>query len=352
MTIRVGMIGAGQIASNHCSDIANYKGAEVVCVADLSKPRREALAEKFGIPCTTAKWENIIADKSIDAVSIALPNSLHAPVSMAALKAGKHVHLDKPFAMNLREAKPVVAAAKKNKKVFMLGMNMRYRADSQGLQHAIGKGTLGDIYHVRTFWYRRAGSPKFGTWFVNKKLSGGGCMLDIGVHYLDVALFMMDNWEPVSVTGKVSTKFGHKGLGEGGWGQSDRKKSIKFDVEDDAHGFIKFKNGATLELGVSWIRHQPTGNDCGVEIYGTKASASLDDNAIYRPVKARGKEYETLEIPSVPKAKKRTTRMADFLDAIKGRREPISVPEQSLVVQSILDAIYKSSETGREVRLG
>ncbi len=352
MTIRVGMIGAGQIAHNHCSDVANYRGAEVVTVADLSKPRREALAEKFSVSSTTSKWEDVVADKSIDAVSVALPNSLHAPVCLAALKAGKHVHLDKPFATNLREAKPVVAAAKRKDKVFMVGMNMRYRADSQGLQHAIGKGMLGDIYHVRTHWYRRSGSPKFGTWFVNKELAGGGCLLDIGVHYLDVSLFMIDNWEPVSVTGVVSTRFGNKGLGEGGWGHSDRKTSIKFDVEDDAHGFIKFKNGATLELGVSWARHQGAGNECGVEIYGTKASASLDDNAIHRPVRARSKEYETIEIPSVPKSKKRTTRMDDFLDGIKGRRQPICTPEQALVVQKILDAIYKSSETGREVRLG
>ena len=351
MTIRVGMIGAGQIAGNHCNDVAGYKGAEVACVADLSKPRREALAEKFGIPCTTAKWEAIIADKSIDAVSIALPNSLHAPVSLAALRAGKHVHLDKPFAINVREAKSVVAAAKKQNKVFMVGMNMRYRADSQGLQHAIEKGKLGDIYHVRTYWYRRSGSPKFGTWFVNKKLAGGGCLLDIGVHYLDVSLFMIDNWEPVSVTGVVSTHFGDKGLGEGGWGHSDVKKSIPFDVEDDAHGFIRFRNGATLELGVSWARHQNEGNACGVEIYGTKASASLDANEIYRPVKPRSKAYETLAIPAVPKSKKRSTRMVDFLDAIKGRHQPLCTPEQAVVVQKILDAIYKSAATGREVRL-
>ena len=349
MTIRIGMIGAGQIAHGHCSEVASSKGTELAAIADLSKKRREALAESFEIPYTTAKWEDIVADKSIDAVTIALPNSLHAKVSAAALRAGKHVHLDKPFTVSLREANQVAAAAKKSGKVLMVGMNMRYRPDSQGLRNAISKGMLGDIYHARTFWYRRSGAPKFGTWFVNKKLSGGGCLLDIGVHYLDLSLFLIDNWDPISVTGHATGTFGHTGVGEGGWGQSDRKKSIKFDVDDGAHGFIKFRNGATLELGVSWVQHQKEGNSQGVELYGTKAGASLDAGEIYRPKGAK-REYETLPIPAAPKSKLRGSRITDWLDAIKGKRSPLCTPEQALVVQKILDAIYKSSTTGREVR--
>ncbi|MFC1601525.1 Gfo/Idh/MocA family protein [Candidatus Sumerlaeota bacterium] len=349
MTIRVGMIGAGQIACSHCEEIAGYKGAELAAVADLSRKRREALAEEFKIPWATAKWEDVVADKTIDAVTIALPNSLHAPVSAAALKAGKHVHLDKPFTVTLREANQVAATAKKSRKVLMVGMNMRYRPESQGLRNAIARGMLGDIYHARTYWYRRAGAPKFGTWFVNKELAGGGCLLDIGVHYLDLSLYLIDNWDPVSVTGRVTGMFGHKGVGEGGWGQSDRKKSIKFDVEDGAHGFIKFRNGMTLELGVSWAQHQSEGNMQGVELYGAKAGASLDASEIYRPKGAKG-EYEIRQIPAAPKSKLRSTRIVDWLDAIKGKREPICSVEQALVVQKILDAIYKSSATGREVR--
>ena len=350
MTIRVGMIGAGAIAPFHCMELTAHRDAEIVAVADLSKVRREELAEQFGISRTVASWERIVEDTDIDAVSIALPNHLHATVAIAALKAGKHVHLDKPFALSLQEAKRVAAAAKKSGKMFMVGMNQRYRAECQGLRNAIDRGRLGDIYHVRTFWFRRAGAPRFGTWFVSKKLGGGGCMLDIGVHYLDLALYLIDNWDPVSVTGRVTTLFGHKGLGEGGWGRSDRKKSIKFDVDDNACGLIKFRNGTTLELGVSWIRHQATRNGNTVEIYGTRAAANLDANEIYRPKRSPKGEYETIPIPPAPKSKKRTSRIWDWLDGVSGKREPMCRIEQLLVVQKILDAIYKSSETGREVR--
>lgn len=350
MTIRVGMIGAGAIAPAHCMEVAAHRNAEMVAVADLSKVRREELADQFGISRTVSGWKKIVTDKSIDAVTIALPNHLHAPVSIAALKAGKHVHLEKPFALNLHEAKRVAAAAEKSGKTFMVGMNQRYRAECQGLRNTIARGRLGDIYHARTFWHRRAGAPRFGTWFVSKKLGGGGCMLDIGVHYLDLALYLIDNWDPVSVTGRVTTMFGHKGLGEGGWGRSDRKKSIKFNVDDNACGLIKFRNGATLELGASWVRHQATASDNTVEIYGTRAAANLDANEIYRPKRSPKGEYETIPIPPAPKSKRRPSRIWDWLDGIAGKREPMCMLDQVLVVQKLLDAIYKSSDTGREVR--
>ena len=220
MTIRVGMIGAGAIADDHCNNINKYDGAEVVAVADLSRKRRKDLQTKHGIPNGYAKWEKIIADADCDAVAIALPNALHAPVSIAALNAGKHVLLDKPFALSYAEGKKVVATAKRKKKVLMLGMNQRYRQDAQMIKAIVDRGELGNIYHAKAYWYRRNGAPKFGTWFVNKKMSGGGCMLDIGVHYLDLALHLMGNWDPVSVSGQV-------------YGKSDKTASAP--LEDAVH---------------------------------------------------------------------------------------------------------------------
>lgn len=348
------MIGAGGIAKHHCKDIAAYRGAELVSVADISKERREALADEFGIANTTAKWQDLVKDKEVDAITIALPNYLHAPVSIAALKAGKHVHLDKPFAMNLGEAKRVAAAAKKSRKVFMVGMNQRYGADAQALRNAVAKGMLGDIYHARALWCRRSGSPRFGTWFVSKKLSGGGCMLDIGVHALDLVLYIMDNWSPVSVSGRVTTTFGPTAKGAGGWGKSDAKKSIKFNVDDEAHAFIKFRNGATLELGASWIRHQKSGAERDLIVYGTKACAEIraaEGDKIYRPSRKKQGEYEGIDIPAAPKSKARNSRITDWLDGVAGKRKPLCTVKQALTVQKILDGVYKSSKTGREVRL-
>jgi predicted dehydrogenase len=275
---------------------------------------------------------------------------LHAPVSLAALQAGKHVLLDKPFALSYAEARRVVEAARRKKKVLMLGMNQRYRQDAQMLKAIIDRGELGEIYHAKAFWYRRMGSPKFGTWFVNKKLAGGGCMLDLGVHFLDLTLHLIDNWEPVAVSGQVYGKFGHRGIGEGGWGKSDRNTRLKFDVEDFATALIKFRNQATVELNISWILHQEQGDRNNVELYGTQAGASLAPLKLFRQTKRTG-EYEVVVPQNVKIPHRYENRQFNWLDAILGKDKPLCTLEQSLVVQRILDAIYASSARGREIRL-
>jgi predicted dehydrogenase len=294
MKIRVGVIGAGAIANDHCKRINAHPDAEVAAVADTSQERREQVRKDHAVARGYERWEQLVADPDLDAVAIALPNFLHAPVALAAVKAGKHVLLEKPFAMNIGEAKQVADAAARKKRVLMVGMNQRYEKDSQTLREIVRRGDLGEIYHAKSYWYRRQGSPKFGTWFVNKKLSGGGCLLDIGVHYLDLALHLIDNWQPVAVSGQVYGKFGHRGLGEGGWGKSDCVKGLKFDVDDFATGLIRFKNGATLELNVSWILHRDTPNRNNVEIYGTEAGASLYPLRIFRAGRRAG-AYEATE---------------------------------------------------------
>ena len=351
MTIRVGMIGAGGIANDHCNGISRYPGAEVVAVADISRERCEALQKSYAtIGKIYEKWQDLISDPAIDAVAVALPNSLHAPVSMAAINAGKHVLLDKPFALSYREAKAVVATAKRKRKVLMLGMNQRYRQDSQMLRAIVARGELGEIYHAKAFWCRRMGSPRFGTWFVNKKLAGGGCMLDIGVHYLDLALYLMDNWKPVSVSGKVYTKFGNRGIGEGGWGKSDRNQKITFDVDDFATALIRFSNDMTLDLNISWVAHQEQPDRNNVQLYGTEAGAELAPLKIFRQSRKAG-EYEVVAPQNVKVPHRYENRQANWLDAIQGKDKPLCTMEQSLVVQKILDGIYASSVRGREVRL-
>lgn len=350
MTIKVGMIGAGAIADDHCRSINAYNGAEVAAIAEIHTERRDAIQEKYKIARSYTKWQDLVADKDLDAVAIALPNALHAPVSIAALNAGKHVMLDKPFALNYAEAKKVVQTAKRKKKILMLGMNQRYRQDAQTLKAIVDRGELGEIYHGKAYWYRRTGSPKFGTWFVNQKLSGGGCMLDIGVHFLDLALHLMDNWEPVSVSGQVYTKFGNRGIGEGGWGKSDHNPKLKFDVEDFATALIKFRNQATLELNVSWVIHQEQGNKSNIELYGTEAGACLEPTKIFRQAKRSG-EYEAVVPQNVKIPHRYANRQANWLDAITGKDTPLCTVEQALVVQRILDAVYASSSSGREVRI-
>ncbi len=349
--IRVGIIGAGSIASDHCNNFRSYPQAEVVAIADLSRKRRGELKKTFGIARDYGHWKELVADRDLDAVTIALPNALHAPVSIAALNAGKHVLLEKPFAMNLAEARRVVATARRKRKVFMVGMNQRFRPDAQALRALVARGELGDIYHIKSYWYRRAGSPKFGTWFVNKKLAGGGCLLDIGVHFLDLGLYVADQWQPVSVSGRVYGHFGHRGLGEGGWGKSDRNKKIKFDVEDFATALVKFRNGATLELNISWVIHQEQPDRSNIELYGTEAGASLAPLKLFRNAKRQKGEYEVVTPQNVKLPHRYTSRQANWLDAIRGKDQLLCTLDQALKVQQILDAVYASSASGREVRL-
>jgi predicted dehydrogenase len=350
MKIRVGIMGAGAIADDHCQNLMKNKSVELAAVADISPERREQVKKTYGMAKAYENWKDLADDPDIDAVVVALPNSLHAPVSLAAISSGKHVLLEKPFAMNYREAKKVADAAKRKGVVLMVGMNQRYRKESQMLRAIVSRGDLGELYHVKTYWYRRMGAPRFGTWFVNKKLSGGGCLLDIGVHYLDLALYMAGNWSPVSVSGKVYGKFGCRGIGEGGWGKSDRNARIAFDVEDFAVGLIHFKNGMTLELNVSWVIHQEAPNRNNVELFGAEAGASFAPLTIFRPSTVPG-GYDAVQIQDVKLDHRYDNRQSNWVDAILGVDKPLCTVEQSLVVQKILDAIYESSRTGRDVRI-
>src|SRR5436190_953508 len=218
--LRIAVIGAGQIGRHHMEAIRRCSRAQLVAIADTSRPRLAEAAERFGVADQFTDHRRLLARNDVDAVSIALPNYLHASITIDALKAGKHVHLDKPFAMNARQAAGIMAAAKKARRVFMVGQNQRFARDAQMLKTFIERGALGEIYHARAWWIRRGGIPRIGSWFTQKKFAGGGALLDIGVHVLDLALHFMDNFQPVAVSGMTHARFGPRGLGSGGWGMS------------------------------------------------------------------------------------------------------------------------------------
>lgn len=347
--LKVGLIGAGAIAGSHITPVQQYPDAEVVAVADTSKARRDECAKTFGLDRTYAKAEDLIADPDIGAVMVALPNFLHAPVSLAALEAGKHVLLDKPFALDAKEAKQVVAMAKRKRRVFMLGMNQRYRPESQTIRALVERGEFGDIYHAQAYWLRRTGCPRFGTWFGDKKRAGGGALLDIGVHMLDLCLYLMGNWKPVAVSGAVYTNFGNRKLGEGGWGKSDRGKHV-FNVDDFGTALIKFKDGATVALNASWARHAETPNENDVELFGTEAGASAWQGKVFRYGKKAG-EYEVVAPQNVAVRHPHHNRHVHWLDVICRKAKADCTMEQALTVQKILDGIYASSKTGKEQRI-
>jgi len=348
--IRFGIVGAGAIAHVSAKSIRSHDGAEIAAAHDPNRSRLEALCDEFAIGRAHDSVDDLMADDALDAIYVAVPNKFHAPLAIQALRSGKHVILDKPFAMDLGEAREVVAAAEESGKVFTLGMNQRFAEGSQKIRTLVERGTFGEIYHAKCYWYRRKGIPRLGTWFGSKAMAGGGCLLDIGVHMLDLCLYTIGNYEPVAVSGATYTQFGNRGLGEGGWGRSDRDKDLVFDVEDLATGLIKFANGATVQLDVTWACHMEDPGSHDVRIYGTEAGAGLFPARVFRQDPIR-EGYDVIDDVAAELKFPHKDRFHNFINHLRGDEELCCTIEQALTVQKILDGIYESAATGREVAI-
>jgi len=348
-SIRLGMIGAGQIALFTSREFRRHSGCDVLAVADPNAERAAELAAMVRAEHTYTDVAKLLARDDLDAVYIAVPNAHHEAVAVAALEAGKHVLLDKPFALNADAAANIVAAAGKADRTLMLGMNQRFERNVQSAKALIADGRLGDVYHLKAFWRRRAGIPRMGSWFTSKSVAGGGALLDIGVHVLDVALHLIDNFHPVSVSGATFTRFGNRGLGEGGWGRSEREFD-DFDVDDFATAMIRLEGGAVISLEASWALHQPSGNDHDVIAYGEDAGLAVYSNQLFEP--GEGGEYRIVQNPNAPAiAYPHCSRAEHFINVLLGTETPIINLDQALAVQKVLDGIYQSAATGKEIQL-
>jgi predicted dehydrogenase len=343
----VAVIGAGAIGLDHIRSFNQHPAARVIGLAEVSPERGHEAATAFGIETLVTDYRELLKRKDIDVVSVALPNFLHAPVGIEALLAGKHVMVDKPMATNAREATQLIAVAKRKRRRLMVGQNMRFSPEVQTAKHLINKGKLGDLYHAKTCWSRRSGIPRIGSWFTQKQFAGGGCTYDIGVHALDRALFLMGEFDAAAVSGQTYSQLGPLGRGDGNWGKGEVDKSAKFDVDDLAVALIKLKSGRTVLLETSWAAHLPEHDFFTSQIFGTDAGIMLNPLRLIRPSRSG---YITEEItPTAPLVNE--NRMVHFIDVLLGKAEPYVIPAESLAVQKILDAIYKSAATGREVRI-
>ncbi|TNF79211.1 MAG: Gfo/Idh/MocA family oxidoreductase [Gammaproteobacteria bacterium] len=348
-SIRLGMIGAGQIALFTSREFRRHPGCDVIAVADPNAERAAELAGVVRAEHTYTEVEELLAHDDLDAVYIAVPNAFHEEVAIKALAAGKHVLLDKPFALDAQAARNIIDAAEKADRTLMLGMNQRFERNVQSAKALIAEGRLGDVYHLKAFWRRRAGIPRMGSWFTNKSVAGGGALLDIGVHVLDVALHLIDNFRPTSVSGATFTRFGNRGLGEGGWGRSEREFD-DFDVDDFATALIRLEGGAVITLEASWALHQPSSNDHDVVAYGEDAGLAVYGNQLFEP--GDGNEYRIVQNPTTPAiAYPHCSRAEHFINVLLGDETPVIDLNQSLAVQKILDGIYESAATGKEIQL-
>lgn len=347
--VGIGVIGAGGIALGSCRAFAEHPDAEIVAVAEPNGERAAEFALRYDtVTQVVDEPERLLTIDAVDAVYVATPNYLHAPLSALALQAGKHVLQEKPLAMSVEDAAPLTAAARAADTHFMLGMNQRFAEPVQRARQLVQAGRIGRPYHCKTYWRRRAGAPGIGSWFTRKELSGGGALLDLGVHMLDDALYVLGNFRPRSVSGAVYTEFGNRGMGEGGWGRSERADRT-FDVEDFATAVIKLDGGATVLLEASWAMHLDRAGDMNVELYGAEGAIDTYGERLCRR-EADG--YHIVESPdSGALAYPHANRMHHFVNVILGREEPCVTLDQALTVQRVLDAIYRSAATGREVVL-
>jgi len=342
--VRVGVIGAGGIGrAAHLPGYQACETAEITAVADVNEENARRAAEEFDIPNVFTDYRDLLAMKEIDAVSVCTPNFMHMKPTVDALNAGKHVICEKPIARNAKEGRAMVAAAKRNRRKFMVALQWRFRSESQTLKRYIDAGDLGDIYHAHARALRRRGIPGWGD-FVDKEKAGGGPLIDIGVHILDTTLWLMGHPKPVTVSGVTYAKFGHRKDVVGHMGQWDVKR---FSVEDLAVGMVRFANGASLVLEASFVANLKE-NVFNTHVYGTEGGASL------MPLEIFGERHRVVTdttFPRLPKVKAHTAEIEAFVEAVRSDT-PVPIPgEEALMVTEILDAIYKSAATGREVRI-
>ncbi len=354
--LRVGVCGSG-ITTFHIEGYQKIPGVEVVAIAGPDVERCESVAATYDIPHVFADYREML-EIGLDAVSIAFPNALHAPVAVDALQAGCHVLCEKPLADNAANAQRVVEAVRASDRVFMMAFCRRYLLTSMALKRQVDAGTLGPIYHATATWLRRSGIPGFGRWFTNKELAGGGPVIDVGVHVLDLALYLMGYPEPVSVSGVTHAEFGPRGKGTMSYGGPVADLSTgHFDVEDFASGLVRFSNGADLVLETSWAGYQIPRSNLGLTLYGRDGGARLD-HSTGKPhtldvVTEIGGSYVQMQpiIDEVEGINEYDREVAAFVQTIRGGAPSPAPVEQGYTLMRIIDALYRSAETGKQVDL-
>ena len=353
--LRIGLIGCGGMGGGaHAPSYDAIENIEIVAFCDIKIEKAQALADKYGVKNVFENYLDLINMDGIDAVGIATPNYLHSTIAVAALERGLHVLCEKPDAINTVEAQKMKDAAEKSGKTLMVIRNNRFMNVSKYTKEYIEAGKMGEVYAARCGWQRRRGIPGKGGWFTTKEQSGGGPLIDLGVHMIDLTMWLMGNPTPVSVVGSVYNKFAETTTSDSVHSQfGEAKENGTFDVEDLATGFIRFDNGACLQLEFSWASNIDVESRY-FELRGTKSGASwtTEDQKLMFYTEAYGKtvDYDP-NIDNVNSEDPHRLNIRHFADVVLNGTEPIFVPEQGLNMVKILEAIYKSAETGREVLL-
>ncbi|MGQ9731126.1 MAG: Gfo/Idh/MocA family protein [Candidatus Zipacnadales bacterium] len=345
--LKVGVIGVGGIANAHFPGWQESPHTEIYALADIDEKTVKWQGERLGVGLLYTDPYKLIANEKIDIVDVCTPNMYHTPLTVAALEAGKHVLCEKPLAPTPADIKKMIAARDASGKLLMTAQHFRFQGSAQALKAEIDTGVLGDIYHARCWMLRRSGAPT-RPGFILKKHSGGGPCIDIGVHILDLTLWMMGNPKPVTVTGQIQDRLAHKPGAFSNWGGPIPKE---FDVEEFATAFVRFESGATLVLEVSWLLHHKTeSEDMQMWLYGEEAGAHWPSNELLSTNNKTRQHFNTQLTRAEGGAPHAKECMAFAEAIVKDKPSPVPA-EQSLDVIAILDGLYRSAKAGKEVKL-
>ncbi|WP_059103083.1 Gfo/Idh/MocA family protein [Shouchella shacheensis] len=342
--LKVAIIGPGQVAEKaHLPFYRSKEGVEVVAVVGRNAERTAAYARRLGIPRYYTNEEEMYAHEQPDAVSICTPNNLHYEHVLKALSYHCHVLCEKPPAIKASQAKEMAMLAKKNK--CLLAYNLHHRAsdDARQLKAEISKGTLGEVYCVKAKALRRSGVPGWGT-FTNKEIQGGGPLIDIGIHMLDAALYLLSFPKTVSVQAKSFQKIGTK-KSHGTFGEWDPHK---FTVEDSLFAFIELENDGLLQVETSFALQMKEESILNVELFGEEAGATLFPLHIYA-------DKDGTLVHHLRKQEADSCRQEKsihvFIDGCLGRQADLVTGEEGYVLMRMIEAIYESAEKGEKIRL-
>lgn len=343
--LKIGIVGVGWPGQQHAKAIAIIENASLHSCADTDPERLRAFVETYNPRASFADYSDLLRDPELDAAIICLPNFLHFPASLAALELGKHVLCEKPPTMNAAEMKVLRDEAAKRRLVYFFSRQFRFTPAIRTAREIIAEGRLGQIYRARATWVRSRGIPPgVGSWFTDKKRSGGGALIDIGVHALDTAWYLMGTPRPTSITAQVFRNFAHF------------VNVPVFDVEDEAHAFIRFGNNAFVELETSWAANLTDDTPVGPEwvgresnncvLFGTKGTIRIKPLTLFEDQNGK---LVTLPLDVRYSENGFEMQLRNFIDAIAGVAPPANNAEQALELMEMIDGIYASSELGREV---
>jgi len=333
-TLRIGLVGVGAAAQvNHIPALKKVEGLELVALCDRDLEKAQRVAQKFGVPQAVSRIEDLLEIEGLDAVDLCTPNYLHAPMAVAALEAGKHVLCERPLARNSEEAGAMVRAARKADRVLACAVQHRFRPDAQLLRRFVEKGDLGEIFLAKAGRLRLKTEWDSDEWRRTKRESGGGVVLDLGFQMLDLSLWVLGQPKVVSVTASVH-------------------RNKKGEVEDSATAFFRLESGATLTLEVTWGLLMEK-DFAYLNLFGSGGAALLNPFRVHKGMHGTLVNVTpALETSRNQYRQSMEAQFANFAETLRANKRPMGSVDEVLGIMELLDAIYRSAEQGKEVKVG